>query len=258
MVKIVGILNITPDSFSDAGKYIQAPTALEHTKYMIKAGANIIDIGAESTRPGATIINSDDELLRLEPVLSAVVTIAHDYNVQVSIDTYKPTIASFAIDCGVDFINDVTGFSNPKMINIAKQHHYIKLIAMHSLGVPANRNVHIPEDVDAVTHILEWGKLLINKLEDEGIKRSNIIIDPGVGFGKTAEQSWHIINNIEKLHELGVEIYVGHSRKGFLNLDNNNKDAYTLAVSSLLALHKVNYLRVHNVGLHSKLFAKIC
>lgn len=259
MVKIIGILNITPDSFSDGGKYNNYVSSIQHTKKIIQDGAHIIDIGAESTRPGAIPIKQSEEIYRLTTSLKEIIAIAHDSNVQVSIDTYKPEVAQFAISCGVDIINDVTGFTNPNMIKLATQNKHIKLISMHSLGAPTNSNVCMPDDCNPTIEILNWAKSIVQTLEQHGIKRESIIIDPGVGFGKNTEQSWHIINNIEAFKPLGIEINVGHSRKRFLRLDNqhNNQDTYTLATSTLLALKGVHYIRVHNVKLHHTLFKKL-
>ncbi len=256
MVKIVGILNVTPDSFSDGGLYTQLSEALLQTQRMIDEGADIIDIGAESTRPGATAISVDEEFGRLSQILDDVIKLAHKHHVKVSIDTYKPKIAEIAINSGVDIINDVSGFTSHDMIDLVAKHKNIKLVAMHNLGLPAERSITLPENTDVIRHILNWGESLLDTLEEHGIKRSNVAIDPGIGFGKTALQSWYIVNNIEKLKECNAEIYVGHSRKGFLALDDN-RDACTLATSLLLASKKVNYLRVHNVGLHARFFSQI-
>ncbi len=257
MTKIVGILNITPDSFSDGGNFENPQLALQHTQKMINEGVNIIDIGAESTRPGAQKVSVTQELSRLEPVLEEIISLAKDNRVQTSIDTYKPRVAEFAISCGVDFVNDVTGFINAEMVKIAAENN-VKIVVTHSLGVPVNKSVTIPENVNVMDEIFIWARDKIVQLTNYGIDQKNIIIDPGIGFGKNDEQSWYIVNNIEKLHALKTEIYVGHSRKRFLNLDSQiNRDSYTLAISAVLALKKVHYIRVHNVSIHTGLIKKI-
>ncbi|MBQ4875248.1 MAG: dihydropteroate synthase [Rickettsiaceae bacterium H1] len=270
MVKIVGILNVTPDSFSDGGKHNKPESAINHVEQMIKYGADIIDIGSESTRPGATPIDETTELVRIKPILQEVISLCHDKKVKISIDTYKSKIAEFALSLGVDFINDVTGFINIDMIKLAVDSNK-KIIIVHNLWKLIDNHWVLTSPPESkktkyIDEIVNWGKSTITRLKKNGIKQKNIIIDPGIGFGKTNEQSWNIINNIEKLHELEREIYVGHSKKRCTNLDeidktsqneNDSRSAYTLAISTMLALKKVNYIRVHDVWPHKALFKKI-
>ena len=258
MTNIVGILNITPDSFSDGGNHYNPDLALKHAERLIKDGANIIDIGAESTRPGAIKIDIETELSRLTQILPDVILLAHKNSVQVSIDTYKPKIAEFALSYGIDFINDITGFFDIDMINLAVNSNK-KIIVMHNSWILEDKNINKNW---CINEIINWAKLKINDLEAHQVKRNNIIIDPGIGFGKTDEQSWDIINHAERLNVLGVKTYIGHSRKRCMNLDDDNKldiknrDTYTVAVSAMLAWKNIDYIRVHNVSLHRKLFNK--
>ncbi len=269
MTNIVGILNITPDSFSDSGKHYAPELAIKHTVQLIEDGADVIDIGAESTRPGATIISPEEELSRLKPVLQQIISIAHDNNVKVSLDTYKPETAEFGLDCGIDYINDVTGLNSNKMIQLVSESTK-PFIVTHNLWKPEcdkwvlndtteqNSNGH----TEMINEVTQWAKMKIDQLDQYGINTSNIIIDPGIGFGKTNVQSWNLINNISKIASLGTAVYVGHSRKRLCNLEDSktaspNRDAYTLAISTLLAMHGVDYIRVHDVAPHKLLFNKI-
>ncbi len=255
--KIIGILNITPDSFSDGGKYFNQETALKHAKHLIDSGADIIDIGAQSTRPGAILINEEEEWHRLEPVLANIISIAHNANVEVSIDTDKAKIADKAISIGVDYINDVSGTYDKEMIRIVSASN-VKLFLMHNLGIPANQNNIIPKNVDPIGELVMWFQKRITTLNSLGIANNNIIIDPGIGFGKNAEQSWYIIKNIDKLKKINLAVCVGHSRKSMFSSLNtrqsNDRDIETLTISILLAKRKIDYVRVHNVELHFQSF----
>lgn len=251
ITKIVGILNITPDSFSDGGLAGNLESILATTKQLIEDGAEVIDIGAESTRPGAVPLSSTEEWVRLEQCLPRICKIAKDAGVLTSIDTRHPQTATNAIAAGIDWVNDVTGAGNKEMLEVLL-HWNGRIVIMHNLGVPVDKNITISEDIDAVGEVYNWLATRIKLLEDSGIERNRIIIDPGVGFGKTAQQSLEIISRVAEFKGLGLEIFVGHSRKSFLNIkgDNANKDRATLEVSKQLSAQGIDYLRVHNVGLH--------
>lgn len=250
-VKIVGILNVTPDSFSDGGLVGNLEAIIDTTLQLIEDGTDVIDIGAESTRPGAIALSYSEEWRRLEQCLPKICEIAKKAGVLTSIDTRHPQTASKAISAGIDWVNDVSGAGNKEMLKVLAPWHG-KVVIMHNLGVPVDKNVTIPANKDAVEEVYNWLTARIKLLEDNGITKNRIIIDPGVGFGKTAQQSWEIINRIAEFKGLGAEIFVGHSRKSFLNIkgDNADKDKATLEVSKQLAQGGVHYLRVHNVWLH--------
>ncbi|MCE3231963.1 MAG: folKP [Rickettsiaceae bacterium] len=250
MTKLVGILNITPDSFSDGGKFTQVSSALLQAEKLITDGAAVIDIGAESTRPNAIPINADEEWQRLEQILPAIIKLCHQRQVLASLDTRHAFTAEKAIDLGIDWINDVDGFNQSGMIDTVKNSH-AHLVFMHSLGVPADKNKTLPSNIDVIQLVYQWAENKILQLQQAGIAKEHLIFDPGIGFGKTPLQSWQLINNIEAFQSLGVKILVGHSRKSFLG--DGDRDVATLAVSKELIVKKVDYLRVHEIIQHSLL-----
>jgi len=249
--KLVGILNITPDSFSDGGAFFRSQDALVHIKQLANDGAYIIDIGAESTRPGATPLSADEEWQRLEPVLKLLPQVN---NVQFSLDTRHAQTARKALAYNIHWINDVSGFSDLGMQQ-AVRNADCKLVVMHSLSVPADKNIVLSDSLDAVEEILGFAKHRIQELENAGIKRDRIIFDPGIGFGKTASQSWEIVRGIKRFEVLGVPLLVGHSRKSFLSSTSADRDAATLAVSRDLINQGVSYLRVHDVAAHARMLS---
>ncbi len=246
--KIVGILNITPDSFSDGNKYTDAKSIIDHTRQLIKDGADVIDVGAESTRPNATKLSDEDEWQRLSPIIEKIINICHKHNVKVSLDTYHAESARKSIELGVDYINDVSGFKNPKMTEAIKNTD-TKLIVMHSLTVPADKSINIPENVDVVEEIKNWAISKILQLNDSGIDKSRIIFDPGIGFNKTVSQSKELIERVGEIKELNVPIYIGHSRKSFLG-DVEDRNQATIQISNKLIEKNINYIRVHDVRGH--------
>ncbi len=251
-MELVAILNITPDSFSDGGKYNDEASILDQTGKFIKNGAAVIDVGAESTRPGAIILSPEQEWQRLESILPQVIKIAKDNNVKVSIDTRHAASAANAIELGIDWINDVSGIMSADMIAAVKNSN-VQLVMMHSLSVPSDKSILMPENVDVVAEICAWATTQISALELAGIDRSRIIFDPGLGFGKTTAQSWQLIDRIDEFKSLGQKILVGHSRKSFLGGDLADRDARTLEVSAKLTANGVDYLRVHDIESHRKL-----
>ncbi len=265
-MKLVGILNITPDSFSDGGRFNNLQNALDQTQNLIEEGADIIDIGAESTRPNATPISHQEEWQRLEIILPQIIDICYKNNVAVSLDSRNSKTVRKALDLGIDIINDVSGFNDKKMINLASKSSK-KIIVMHNLGIPAKKDIIIDKNLDEIEEIKNWAKSKIIHLQNSGIKKENIIFDLGIGFGKDAEQSINILNNIKEFKDLGVEIYVGHSRKSFLDelyisyeflkmgfgSSGNYRNTKTLLVSQNLMEQGVDYLRVHDVLNHKKL-----
>lgn len=246
---LVGILNLTPDSFSDGGMYASANAAYAHAVRMVEEGAGVIDIGAESTRPGAVAIAPEEEWRRLEPVLTRLASAG--LHVKISVDTRHPETARRAIALGVDWVNDVSGCTSQEMVNVVRQ-SACRLVVMHSLTVPASKEVVLPDDVDPVATVRTWFQEKLQNLMRVGITAERIIFDPGIGFGKTAVQSLELIRRADELHVPGTQLLFGHSRKSFLSPQNNlsieEKDEATCTVSAYLAEKGVDYLRVHNVA----------
>ncbi len=257
MTKIVGIINITPDSFSDGGD-MNPDAALQHVADMISYGVDVIDIGAESTRPGAAPVSPQGEWQRLEIILHDAIKCCGATGVVVSVDTRHAETAKQALNAGVDWINDVSGFRDPEMIEVVRSCG-CRLVVMHSMSIPADPNIVLRHDKNAVDVLLEWGNERLQSLESEGIARERVVIDPGIGFGKTAEQSLEIIRNIDKLQELGAPLLVGHSRKSFLKkfsaAEAAERDSLTLLTSIYLRQQGVDFLRIHNVTEHNEGFA---
>lgn len=251
--KLVGIVNITPDSFSDGGALFSPLTALQAMEKMVQDGASVIDIGAESTRPGAEQLGWEEEWNRLEPV-AAHMEGAVKGKALVSVDTRHAQTAREMLAYGVDWVNDVSGFGAREMVDAVADAD-CTLVVMHSLSVPADPKIVLPADADVVAEVYDFAERRIAELWARGVARERIIFDPGVGFGKTAEQSAALILGIARFKALGVPVLVGHSRKSFLKLWNGDadRDAATLDVSRFLIDQGVDYLRVHDVAAHAKL-----
>ena len=244
--KIVGILNLTPDSFSDGGQFFTPIAAIKHIMSLIAHGADVVDIGAESTRPGATPLTADEEWQRLEPVLKQLIAFP---DIPFSLDSRHAATVEKATAYGIAYINDVSGFGEHAMVAAVRKSS-CKLIVMHSLTVPADKSVMMPESEDVVASLLAFAQKRIETLVAAGIAKERIIFDPGLGFGKSAAQSFTILRHIDQLKILSVALYIGHSRKSFLGAD---RDAATLALSQYLMEKHVGYIRVHDVAAHKQL-----
>lgn len=250
MTHLVGILNITPDSFSDGGQFHAPEAAFERYAQLVADGAAIVDIGAESTRPGATPLTPDEEWARLGPVLARLPR-TH----RLSIDTRHAATAARALDNGVAMINDVSGFADPAMAPLLAQAD-CRVIVMHALTVPADPSVHWPEGTDPIAAILAWKSQLLERVALAGIAPERLIFDPGLGFGKTHEQSMALVQRAPELLASGGDWLYGHSRKSFLSLITDaaapDRDAATLLLSRQLVAAGVHYLRVHDVRGHAE------
>lgn len=257
---LVGILNITPDSFSDGGKFISLPNALAQAEKLVREGAEVLDIGAESTRPGAVLVQPEAEWALLEPVLIGLKEHSKQWALKpkLSIDTRHYRVAERALQLGIDWINDVSGFGDPNMRALAAGSS-VKCVMMHNLGVPAQKNVVLPAYPDICEQILNWTEQRFDQLLSTGVDANQLIFDVGIGFGKTAQQSLFLLKNIEQFRCLNCPLLVGHSRKSFLNLITEkpfpDRDFETAMISYQLAAKQVDYLRVHNVGLNAKAIA---
>lgn len=257
MVKLVGIINLTPDSFSDGGMLASTDHAVAYANELVEAGAAVLDIGAESTRPGATPLSAEEEWARLHAPLAAICSAVKGRAV-ISVDTRHAATAKNALALGVEWINDVSGLADAAMLAVLSDSE-CNIVAMHSLTVPADANVILPEGKDPIEAVLEYAETLSARLAQAGIARERLILDPGIGFGKTPEQLLELLRRIDELAAAGYPLFVGHSRKSFLKAFTGGKpelrDAATLAVSLVLARRKVDYLRVHDVAAHTAALA---
>lgn len=242
LTRFVGILNITPDSFSDGGMHALDPRwARGRFEELVAQGAEIVDVGAESTRPGAKPTEFEQEWARLEPALSAIAQSPLRKKALLSIDTRHGEVARRALQLGADWLNDVSAFESEAMQKAALESE-ARLIFMHNLGVPADRAKVLGSEVDPVETILEWAEQRLVALERLGISRNRLIFDPGIGFGKSPSQNHALIAEISRFRLLGVPLFVGHSRKSF----EPARD--TVEVSRQLARAGVEFLRVHEVA----------
>lgn len=246
--QLMGVLNVTPDSFSDGGKFLQIERALAQAKKMIKAGAKIIDIGGESTRPGAGEISLAEELKRTIPVIKALRKI--NKKILISIDSTKSQVAEAAAKAGANIINDISGLNRDiKLAKVAAKYK-TKLILMHRLA-PSKTMQNNPQYKDVLKEIIFSLSQSIQKAIANGVKRENIIIDPGIGFGKTTEHNLFLIKNLIAFKALGCPVMLGASRKSVIgNILKNQPQqrlAGTIAASICGQLGYVDYLRVHDV-----------
>lgn len=252
--QLVGVVNVTPDSFSDGGKFLNSELAIEQISHLINAGAEVIDIGAESTSPVATPLNAESEWQRLAPVLTAIKEAQKQWLLtpKISVDTRHSAVAAKALDAGIDWINDVTGLDDPAMRELIA-HVKADCVVMHHLSIPENRDHVLARDQDPVKTVYEWAEKRLNLLEQQGIARQRMIFDPGIGFGKMAEQSLLILKNLQVFKSLDVRLLIGHSRKTFFSLLTSmpfaERDIETMAMTVILAKQPIDYIRVHNVDM---------
>lgn len=248
--KIMGILNVTPDSCYDGGSYHAFDKAIAHAQKLYQDGADILDIGGESTRPGAEPVPLAEELERVIPVIKAVRPLIP---IPISVDTLKPEVAAQAVAAGANIINDVTGFADPAMREVAISTE-ADIVVMHMQGEPRTMqiNPHYPEGM--VNHLLNWFEQRVDELVQFGIKEENIIIDPGIGFGKTVAHNIEIIQNLPEFRALGFRVLVGVSRKDFMRkITGKDRDQLlptTIAVNTLLMMENIDIIRVHDVAEH--------
>ncbi|MDI1471266.1 dihydropteroate synthase [Thermodesulfovibrio sp. 1176] len=244
----MGILNVTPDSFFDGGKYINFKKAVERGLQLAEEGADIIDIGGESTRPGAEPLSVDEELKRVIPVIE---NLSKKINIPISIDTYKAKVAEEAINAGATIINDISGLRfDPQMPYIASKYD-TPVVIMHIKGTPKNMQINPVYDA-LIPEIIEYLRNSIVIAKNAGVKENNIIIDPGIGFGKKPEHNLLIIKNLKEFANLGKPILIGVSRKSFIGkiLDNAPAEQRlegTMAAVAVSVINGANIVRVHDV-----------
>ncbi len=252
----MAIVNLTPDSFSDGGELADTASVEARVAELASAGAEIVDLGAESTRPGAALLTADEEWARLEPALARLVERygSQPLRPQLSIDTYHPETARRALTLGADIVNDVSGLTIPARLELAATSS-ATFVAMHNLGLPADKTRTLPVDQDPTAAVERWIEERIAEWQRAGIDLARIVIDPGIGFGKNSLQSLRILRDIERLQRFGLRLLVGHSRKSFMHQvaasDRLDRDHFTVGASLRLCAAGVDILRVHNVAAHT-------
>jgi dihydropteroate synthase len=244
---VMGILNTTPDSFSDGGLWLDRPAAIEHGIQMARGGAAIIDIGAESTRPGSLPVPSEEQVRRAVPVIEEL---ARAVTIPISIDTGDPVVAAAALEAGASIINDITALADERMGVLAAKSS-VPVVLMHMKGTPATMQ-QAPQYDDVVSEVTEFLLARARRAESFGIPRERIILDPGIGFGKTVEHNLAILANLDHLVATGYRILVGHSRKRFLShitgRPSSDLMAATAGVTALCAAAGISIVRVHDAA----------
>ncbi|MCK4456746.1 MAG: dihydropteroate synthase [Thermoplasmata archaeon] len=243
---VMGVINVTPDSFSDGGEFLDPEVAIAHAKKLVKEGADILDIGGESSRPGSDTLPAKEELERIVPVLEGIID---DVKVLISVDTCKPRVARKVLDMGVHIINDITGLTSTELAGVVARHE-AGIVIMHMQGTPKTMQKS-PRYGDVVADILRFLRERVKRAEKKGIRRESIIIDPGIGFGKTAEHNLEIISRLKEFKSLGLPVLVGASRKSFigkvLDKDVDGRLSGGLAMLSMSIQNGASIVRAHDV-----------
>ncbi len=254
--KIMGILNVTPDSFSDGGLFYNQQKAIDHGLQMIAQGADIIDIGGESTRPGAAAVSAKEELKRVLPVIREI---TRQTKIPVSIDTTKADVACEAIAAGAEIVNDVSGGHKDKNMAQTVKEGQVAMILMHMRGKPRNMQKGDLTYNNLMGEIITFLKISIEKAIFTGIEKEYLVIDPGIGFGKTSEDNYRIINNLAELRTLGLPIMIGTSRKSFIGKvtggEPQERIEGTMATTVASIMNGCHIIRVHDVAAMKKIVA---
>lgn len=254
----MGILNVTPDSFADGGKHFSIPDALNRADEMISEGVDIIDVGGESTKPGAERVSEAEELERVIPVLTELMK----KNVAVSIDTTRANVAKQAIKLGVHYVNDVSGgLADPKMYQVIAENPEVQYIIMHWRAHSKNMQ-DMAEYKDVVKEVKEELEARIDSAIEAGVNPEQIIIDPGLGFSKLAEHNWELLKNLDRIALLGYPMLIGASRKRFLGeltgaTNPDDREAASIAITALVAKLNVWGVRTHSVKPHRDAIATV-
>jgi len=243
---VMGILNVTPDSFADGGKHFTFEHAISHGLSMIEDGVDIIDVGGESTRPGAERVSEEEEERRVIPVIAGLA----GRGVQISVDTMRASIAKKAVEAGANIVNDVSGGqADPLMFSTVAQLK-CKYTLMHWRGHSKDMNSRAQYG-DVVEDVIDEITIQLDKALAAGIARENIILDPGLGFSKDSEHNWEILNRIDEFVALGYPVLIGHSRKRFIGgATPDDREEGTLAISKSLVGKGIWAVRVHSVAAH--------
>jgi dihydropteroate synthase len=247
-IRIMGILNITPDSFSDGGQFHSLAAATAQADELIAAGVDILDVGGESTRPYADPVSTEEELRRTIPVIRAI---REKHDLPISIDTTKAAVAREALAAGASIINDISALrKDPEMLELVRE-TTVPVIIMHMRGNPANMQDN-PVYTDVVEDVLDFFREQLHWLGAQGVNTDRIIVDPGIGFGKNLHHNLSLLKNLQKLRTLGTRVLLGHSRKKFLGLLTGlaveERDLPTAVISALAVQQGVDIIRVHNVA----------
>lgn len=246
---VMGVINVTPDSFSDGGAFLDPARALDLAQQMADAGADLLDIGGESTRPGAGPVSADDELSRVLPVLKAI---APRISIPISIDTYKSAVALAALDSGAAIVNDISALALDPGLGALAAKRGVPVVLMHTRGRPETMQQHA-DYTDVVGEVVAELEASIRRAADHGIDRTRLIVDPGLGFAKHAAHSYALLASLERVAGLGLPILIGPSRKSFLTaatgpLPPEDRDWATAAAVTASVLAGAHIVRVHNVA----------
>lgn len=253
----MGILNVTPDSFSDGGRYTDTAVAIERGRELAAMGAHIIDIGGESTRPGSEEVSVAEEIERVVPVVSVL---SSELGVPISVDTRHAGVAEACVAAGASIINDISGFGDPAMVDVAVSCD-AGLVVMHMLGEPKTMQVE-PHYADVTAEVRGYLAAQARMLEDAGVARERIMLDPGLGFGKTTAHNLQLLRHLEDFRPLGYPLLVGASRKRFVGeitgvSTPGDRVAGSLSVAVWSALHGADIVRVHDAKATSEALAVV-
>lgn len=245
-IEIMGVINITDDSFYDGSRFTNIKSSIKQVEKFLQNKVDIIDIGAESSRPGAKPVDANIQIKKIEPILSEIRKIS---NIKVSLDTRSSKVVEYFLKYQIDIVNDISSLEDKNLIDVIKSNS-LNVSLMHMKGIPENMQNN-PEYVDLVPEIYNYLSEKIKLCVDKGISMNNIIIDPGFGFGKTLDDNYIILNNLEKFSELGCRVLAGISRKSMIgnviNKPASERLYGTLAATTIAIKNHVNILRVHDV-----------
>ncbi len=245
---VMGIVNLTPDSFSDGGQHDAPEAALAHAQRLVEEGAHILDLGGESTRPGAPAVSAEQEWARLAPVLAEVVR----WGLPVSVDTRRTEVMARALDMGADIINDVQALQAPGALELLARHRQAGVCLMHMRGEPGTMQQHADYTGDVVQEVLQWLAHRVQAVQAAGVQAQRIVLDPGIGFAKTAAHNLQLLHRQHELQALGFPLLIGWSRKSTLGLITGRpapqRQAASVAAALLAAQAGASVLRVHDVA----------
>jgi dihydropteroate synthase len=243
---LVGILNLTPDSFSDGGSYQEIAAALARARSMVNAGADLIDIGGESTRPGASAVSAEEQIRRVAPVVAAI---RREMPIAMSIDTTKSSVASAALDAGVNWINDISaGLDDPLMFPLAAQRQ-VPIVLTHMQGTPGTMQINPTYD-NVTIEVIHFLRQRLDSAKTAGIDSADVLLDPGIGFGKTVEHNLQLLRELNQIVAIGRPVVVGTSRKGFIGTITGETGARLMGTAATVAwavAQGAAVMRVHDV-----------